>query len=111
MYLIIKVLFEKTDFLKDLYVAAFFPHSSKTHAFIFWMSIITPTFGILLYFWETNKIMQFIPSFFGFTELMKDKQKNKNALSVLELNAKRGRIMYNYQLIKNQTKQTQDIEN
>ena len=73
MYLIIKVLFEKTDFLKDLYVAAFFPHSSKTHAFIFWMSIITPTFGILLYFWETNKIMQFIPSFFGFTELMKDK--------------------------------------
>jgi len=73
MFVIVLLAFlEKIDFLKDIYVAAAVPHASRTNAFIFWMSINVPTFGILFYFWALGRLDQFAPTFFGYTELISD---------------------------------------
>jgi len=73
MYFIIAMaILEKIDFIKDIYVAAVMPHASVYHGFIFWMSICLPTFGILFYFIAINRMDQFLPTFFGYTELIKD---------------------------------------
>ena len=67
------VILEKIDFVKDIYVAAFVPHASRTNAFMFWVSINVPTFWIFLYFYWIERMDQFLPTFFGFTELWNDK--------------------------------------
>ena len=71
-FIIFLAILEKIDFLKDIYVAAMIPHATILHAFIFWLSINLPTFGILFFFYAINKLEQFFPTFFGYTELIRD---------------------------------------
>ena len=63
---------EKIDFVKDIYVASVMPHATIYHAFIFWLSVNLPTFGILFYFYTIDRLDLFSQTFFGYTELVKD---------------------------------------
>ena len=67
--IVILAMIEKFDFIKDIQVAATFKHSSKYHAFLYWMSINLPTFSILFFFYMIGKLNRFLPSFLGYSEL------------------------------------------
>jgi len=57
MFVIVSMaILEKIDFIKDIYVAAAIPHANVRNAFVFWMSINVPTFGILFYFWALGRL-------------------------------------------------------
>ena len=49
-------LLEKVDFMKDIYVAALVPHANVWNAFLFWLSINVPTWGILFYFYALGRL-------------------------------------------------------
>ena len=63
-------LLEKVDFFKDISVAWSYPHSSATHAFLLWFSISLPVFSVLFYFVYIGEWYNFLPSFFGYAEVM-----------------------------------------
>ena len=72
LIIVILAMLEKFDFFKDIYVAAYIPHASWGNAYIFWISVNVPFFGILFYFYSIDRLDQFIPTFFGFIELFGD---------------------------------------
>ena len=75
-FIVIMAVLEKIDFIKDIYVAAFVPHASRKNSFIFWLSVNLPTFTTLFFFYAINRMDQFLPTFFGYSEVIKDNDEN-----------------------------------
>ena len=87
---------EKVDFVKDIQVAWSFPHACATYMFLLWLSITIPTFTVLSYFVSIGSWKQFFPSFFGYTELLREAPEGEKAGDFLDLVRKQDAVMDSY---------------
>ena len=87
---------EKVDFVKDIQVAWSFPHASPAYMFVLWLSITIPTFSVFFYFLSIGSWEKFLPSFFGYAELLREAPEGEAAGDFMDLVRRQDAVMDGY---------------